>query len=241
MKKIFTLVMMAAAFAATASAQIKVTCNGEEVTNNKVLTFYAEEDPDGNNGSMKAGPEFDPTFTNVSDETQTLEVEVNAGLGYKGVGLNWCGIINSCADIPSASESRSTDIAPGASEPMKLHGIFGAGEYGQYTARVTLWLKDDTKVIQFIEKFVYSDPAAVSQVSVADAKVVVSGGTLHYSFGAAKARTLNVYSTDGKLAKAVALTDASGEVALGALQQGVYVYSIAAGAEKEANGKFLLK
>ncbi len=238
MKKIFTLVMMAAAFAATASAQIKVTCNGEELTNNKVLTFYAE---DNGIGEIKAGPELDPTFTNVSDETQTVEVEVNAGLGYQGKGLNWCGVTTACADIIGSSETRSVDLKPGDSVPMKLHGVFEEGEYSQYTARVTVWVDETTKVLQFIEKFIYSDPAAVSQVSVADGKVMVSGGTLHYTFGAAKARTLSVYSTDGKLVKSVALSDASGEVALSGLQQGVYVYTLTAGAEKEANGKFLLK
>ncbi len=237
MKKIFTLVMMAAAFAASASAQIKVTCEGQEVTNNKVLTFFAE-----NNGlEIKAGPELDPTFTNESDETQALEVEVNAGLGYQGKGLNWCGVTTACADITGSSESRTVNLVPGASVPMKLHGVFEEGNYSQYTARVTVWVDETTKVLQFIERFIYSDPAAVSQVSVADAKVMVSGGTLHYTFGAAKTRTLNVYSTDGKLVKSVALTSANGEVALNGLQQGVYVYTLTAGAEKEANGKFLLK
>lgn len=222
MKKLFTLMVIALACVANMNAQVKVTCDGKEVsTNNQVLTFYAAYNED--EGTVVAGPALDPTITNTSDESIDLLVttrilEENAN----GLVFSWCGITKECHFMMEKKEKRSITLAPGAPARMALHAYFDKGDYKTVNANVTV-SADGKIVASFVEQFVYDEANAVSQVKADNKGISISGSNLRYAFGSAAPRTISLYSTDGRLVKRVSTCAAKGSINLSGLQHGLYL------------------
>lgn len=241
MKKILSLLLFTLAGIPSLSAQITVTCEGKQVNDGDVLTFYATED---DFGSITATPSetylMDPTIyaaTTPCGISVTVETSENARSG----GLQWCGITTSCAEITGGTETRSTTIENFLGASLNLHGTFKAGQYKTYSASVTV-VSDAGDKISFTENFVYREGGESGIAdATAESLTAFDGRAISYHFPAAGVRSLAVYAPDGKLVKKSALTGARGSVSLGGLQPGVYVYSLSQGGKRIAGQKIVLR
>lgn len=224
MKKLFTLCCCALFGAAMAHAQLQVTCNGKEVAEGEVLTFYAHED---DFGDMVAGPAMDPTFKNTTDAAYDLTVKVTTSENAKNKCLNWCGITQMCQFIMGGSETRTAKLNPGGfGLPMQLHAKFEEGEFKTYEA--TVMVKKGSEILTaFKEVFVYDgeDHTGIENAE-AGHRVNFTNNALTYSFNTVAPRSLQVYAADGRLVRSAALSSAKGSLNLNGLPQGVYVYNL---------------
>ncbi len=224
MKKLFTLCCCALFGAAMAHAQLQVTCNGKEVAEGDVLTFYAAKD---DFDEISAGPAMDPTFKNTTDADYDLTVTVKTSDNAKGGGLNWCGITMMCQDIVGGSETRTAKLkVKGFGLSMQLHGVFKEGDFKTYEATVTVY-KGSEYLTSFKEVFIYDgeDPTGIENAE-AGHRVNFTNNALAYSFNTVAPRSLQVYAADGRLVRSAALSSAKGNLSLGDLPQGVYVYNL---------------
>lgn len=224
MKKLFTLCCCALFGAAMAHAQLQVTCNGKEVAEGEVLTFYAHED---DFGDMVAGPAMDPTFKNTTDAAYDLTVKVTTSENAKNKCLNWCGITQMCQFIMGGSETRTAKLNPGGfGLPMQLHAKFEEGEFKTYEATVMVY-KGSEYLTSFKEIFIYDgeDHTGIENAE-AGHRVNFTNNALAYSFNTVAPRSLQVYAADGRLVRSAALSSAKGSLNLNGLPQGVYVYNL---------------
>ncbi len=224
MKKLFTLCCCALFGAAMAHAQLQVTCNGKEVAEGDVLTFYAAKD---DFDEISAGPAMDPTFKNTSDSDYDITVTVKTSDNAKNGGLNWCGITMMCQDIVGGSETRTAKLkVKGFGLSMQLHGVFKEGDFKTYEATVTVY-KGSEYLTSFKEVFVYDgeDPTGIENAE-AGHRVNFTNNALTYSFNTVASRCLQVYAADGRLVRSAALSSAKGNLSLNDLPQGVYVYNL---------------
>ena len=224
MKKLFTLCCYALFGAAMAHAQLQVTCNGKEVAEGEVLTFYAHED---DFGDMVAGPAMDPTFKNTTDAAYDLTVKVTTSENAKNKCLNWCGITQMCQFIMGGSETRTAKLNPGGfGLPMQLHAKFEEGEFKTYEATVMVY-KGSEYLTSFKEIFIYDgeDHTGIENAE-AGHRVNFTNNALTYSFNTVAPRSLQVYAADGRLVRSAALSSAKGSLNLNGLPQGVYVYNL---------------
>ena len=190
MKKFFTLCCCALFGSMLAQAQISITCDGVEVKEGDVLTFYAAED---DFGDYTAGPLMDPNFKNTTDHAFDITVKVKTSDNAKNGGLNWCGITMQCQDIKGGSEERTGTLKPGGfGLNMQLHGVFQKDDFKTYEASVTVY-KGMEYVSSFKEVFVY-DGKDHTGISTAEnvRRMTFDGQAVHYSFGSAAPRTLRV-------------------------------------------------
>ncbi len=152
MKRIFILCCCALFGLLQGQAQISVTCNGVEVKEGDVLTFYAVED---DFGDYVAGPLIDPTFKNTTDQAFDITVKVKTSSNAVKGGLNWCGITMTCQDIKGGSEERTGTLKPnGSGLSMQLRGMFVKDDFKKYEAMVTVY-KGSQYYISFKEIFIY--------------------------------------------------------------------------------------
>ena len=224
MKKLFTLCCCAIFGAAMAHAQLQVTCNGKEVAEGDVLTFYAAKD---DFDEISAGPAMDPTFKNTSDSDYDITVTVKTSDNAKNGGLNWCGITMMCQDIVGGSETRTAKLkVKGFGLSMQLHGVFKEGDFKTYEATVTV-NKGSEYLTSFKEVFIYDgeDPTGIENAE-AGHRVNFTNNALTYSFNTVAPRCLQVYAADGRLVRSAALSSAKGNLSLNDLPQGVYVYNL---------------
>lgn len=224
MKKLFTLCCCAIFGAAMAHAQLQVTCNGKEVAEGEVLTFYAAKD---DFGDMTAGPAMDPTFKNTTDADYDLTVTVTTSDNAKNKGLNWCGITAMCQNIVGGSETRTGKLkVKGFGLSMQLHGEFEEGDFKTYEATVKVY-KGSEYLTSFKEVFIYDgeDHTGIENAE-AGHRVNFTNNALTYSFNTVAPRCLQVYAADGRLVRSAALSSAKGSLSLGDLPQGVYVYNL---------------
>ena len=222
MKKFFTLCCCALFGSMLAQAQISITCDGVEVKEGDVLTFYAAED---DFGDYTAGPLMDPNFKNTTDQAFDITVKVKTSDNAKNGGLNWCGITMQCQDIKGGSEERTGTLKPGGfGLNMQLHGVFQKDNFKTYEASVTVY-KGMEYVSSFKEVFVYDgkDHTGIDHVS-ASQPVCFDGQALRYSFDTEATRTLTLYGIDGKQVRTEVLSQGNGSVSLAGLKGGVYVY-----------------
>ena len=233
MKKILSLVCVALMGIASATAQIKVTCDGQEVKEGDVLTHYAVEDPE--EGSVVAGPAMDPTY--IAEADCNLKVTLTYESGFPGF---WCGLNDMCQDVKGTTETRQISMKQGDMKFDILHVDFEQGDYKDWVVNVDVYA-NDKKVLTYYQNFVYADPSTSIGSTTADAGVKMVGNNLVYSFASDAARSLKVYSVDGKLVKSVALSKLNGSVSLGGLQNGVYVYSLLENGKQAKGGKVVLK
>ncbi len=243
MKKILSLVCVALMGIASATAQIKVTCDGQEVKDGDVLTHYAVEDPE--EGTVVAGPLVDPTYT--ASAACNLKVTLTYDAGITAL---WCGVTQQCEPLSGTTTTRQVRLDPNAKPEhgsinppgeasQFLHVDFEMGEYKEWLVNVDVYV-DGNKYMTFYQNFVYSKDAGIGSTT-ADAGVKMVGNNLVYSFASDAPRSLKVYSVDGKLVKSVALSKLNGSVSLGGLQNGVYVYSLLENGKQAKSGKVVLK
>lgn len=236
MKKIFTLLTLALACVMQLSAQkLQITNGGEVVDCSTVgVITYTNAIQIGKNVSL--GSRVDPTITNISDQTITID----ATLSTSNPGIfNWCGF-GGCFPVTNKAEKTGIVLAPGESKTMELHAEVASGQYGTYTASVVFWEGYD-KLATVQLKYIYTEDSGINDVKAEGQSVSVQNNTLSYSFSAAAARTINVYSIDGKLAKSLNTNSQQGQLSLNGLQQGVYLYAISQGGQQVATGKALVK
>lgn len=239
MKKFFTLCCCALFGSMLAQAQISITCDGVEVKEGDVLTFYAAED---DFGDYTAGPLMDPNFKNTTDQAFDITVKVKTSDNAKNGGLNWCGITMQCQDIKGGSEERTGTLKPGGfGLNMQLHGVFQKDDFKTYEASVTVY-KGMEYVSSFKEVFVY-DGKDHTGISTAEnvRRMTFDGQAVHYSFGSAAPRTLRVYGIDGQLVRSVALGSQRGSLDLNGLQRGIYVYSLVENGETMKSQKVVVR
>ena len=92
MKKIFTLCMLAVLAVAQLSAQkIKFTCEGKdyELNGNSVVIRFTKTMPMGN--KVLLGDLMEPTITNISSETLTIDGILKASKNAYNDVIEWCG------------------------------------------------------------------------------------------------------------------------------------------------------
>ncbi len=235
MKKIFTLIFLAAGFMTQAAAQIEFVRDGEVIADGAETTFYAEiiELAPGYN-LIDCAPS-EPLIRNTGTTEAVITVTVSKTKPETDQ-LTWCGITTQCMPIQGESETRTTKLQPGASTPLALHADFTEGEYASYRAEVTvsgLGVGSQTIYINFI----YADPAGINGVENAN-NVQLKGNVLSYDL--TSAQTLSVYAADGRLVKKTSVTG-SGNLSLAELPQGVYLYTLTSEKGTAASGKFILK
>lgn len=237
MKKIFTLLTLALACAMQLSAQKLQITNGGEVVDCSTVGVITYTDATQMGRKVSLGSRMDPTITNISDQTIT----VDATLSTNNVGVfSWCGFDNFCTEVINKAEKSGIVLAPGESKTMDLHTEVAPGAYGTYTASVVFWEGYD-KLATVQLKYIYTEDSGINDVKAEGQNISVANNTLSYSFTTAAARTINVYSIDGKLAKSLNTNSQQGQLSLGGLQQGVYLYAISEGGKQIATGKAIVK
>ena len=246
MKKIFTLCMLAMLAVAQLSAQkLKITCAGQdyEMNGNNVVVTFNNAKPMG--GRVLLGDLMEPTITNINDEELTIDGIMNTSKNaYNGV-FEWCGFDGQCTNVDGGrAEKDGLKLAPGASANMQVHTYVSAGAYGTYSATIKLF--NNTYDLLGTLTLVYnyndpSDPTGINDVTVENKSVVVANNTLNYAFDSAAARTISVFSIDGKVVKRINTTAQQGELSLNGLQKGAYVYTIAQEGQQVISGKALVK
>ena len=243
MKKILSLVCVALMGIASATAQIKVTFNGEVVKDGDVLTHYAVEDPDeGTVGVDESGPVY-----LAESDCFPLKLVLNYDAEFTKVG-NWCAF-GECSLLFETTATKIYGVkkegdAPqvfeaGQMEFQMLHVKFNQGEYKDYLTHTDVYVGEN-KVLTFYQNFIYADPSGIGSTT-AETAVQLVGNSLVYGFASDAPRSLKVYSVDGKLVKSVALSKLNGSVSLGGLQNGVYVYSLLENGKQAKSGKVVLK
>lgn len=246
MKKILSLVCVALMGIASATAQIKVTFNGEVVKDGDVLTHYAVEDPDeGTVGVDESGPVY---LAESDCFPMKLVLNYDAEFASKG---SWCAF----GECSLLGEGGSFTKIYGVKDPNKdqpqvfeagqmgfqmLHVTFNQGEYKDYLTHTDVFV-GKKRVLTFYQNFIYADPSTGIGSTTAEAGVQLVGNSLVYGFASDAPRSLKVYSVDGKLVKSVALSKLNGSVSLGGLQNGVYVYSLLENGKQAKSGKVVLK
>lgn len=232
MKKFYLFVILALLGAMSASAQIKVTCEGKEVKDFDVLTFYAHPDEFG---SIAAGPMFDPVYT----AQKACEIKVFVKSTF-GINAQWC-ISGSCLDLNIPNDSYTKQMAAGEELSHQLHVMFTEGNYTEHLVTVEVYA-DNNLVMTYYENFIYADPATGIGNATAEGKSVKwNGNALVYNFAAAANRSMQVYAADGKLVKSAPVLSQSGSVSLDGLQGGVYIYSLTENGKKVEGGKIVRK
>lgn len=237
MKKIFTLLTLALACAMQLSAQKLQITNGGEVVDCSVVGVITYTDATQMGKKVSLGSRFDPTITNISDQTITIDATLNASV--PGV-FSWCGFDNFCTEVTNKAEKSNIVLAPGESKTMDLHTEVAPGAYGTYTASVVFWEGYD-KLATIQLKYIYTEDSGINDVKAEGQNVSVQNNTLSYNFNTAAARTINVYSVDGKLAKRLNTNSQQGQLSLAGLQQGIYLYAISQGGQQVATGKAFVK
>ncbi len=249
MKKIFTLLTLALACVMQLSAQKLQITNGGEVIcysqsddlYNPPFTKYSYTNAmTFGKDKVSLGSRDEPTITNISDQNIMVEgiVTVNTFSPF-----SWCGFNNSCDYFNSRQPSvaKKITLAPGESKALELHVETAKGAYGTYTASIKFWVNESEEVAWVILQYVYTEDSGINDVKAEGQRVSVQNNTLSYSFNAAAARTINVYSIDGKLAKSLNTSSQQGQLSLNGLQQGVYLYTISQAGQQVATGKALVK
>ena len=238
MKKIFTLFTLALACVMQLSAQKLQITNGGEVVDCSTVGVITYTNAIQMGKKVSLGSRVDPTITNISDQTITID----ATLSTSNPGIfSWCGFDNFCTVVTNKAEKNGIVLAPGESKTMDLHTEVAPGEYGTYTASVVFWENYSEKLATVQLKYIYTEDSGINDVKAEGQSVSVQNNTLSYSFSAAAARTINVYSIDGKLAKSLNTNSQQGQLSLNGLQQGVYLYAISQGGQQVATGKAIVK
>ena len=252
MKKIFTLLTLALACVMQLSAQKLQITNGGEViccsqteTRNPPSTKYSFTNaiPFGKDkvgkDKVSLGSREEPTITNISDQNITVEgiITINTADIF-----SWCGFDGLCDYLsPNKDITKKITLAPGESKTLDLHVEPIKGAYGTYTASIRFWVNDSEEVAWVILQYIYTEDSGINDVKAEGQSVSVQNNTLSYSFSAAAARTINVYSIDGKLAKSLHTNSQQGQLSLSGLQHGVYLYAISQGGQQVATGKAIVK
>lgn len=237
MKKIFTLLTLALACVMQLSAQKLQITNGGEVVDCSTVGVITYTDATQMGKKVSLGSRVDPTITNISDQTITIDALFNTG--NPGI-FSWCGFDNFCTVVASKAEKDGIVLAPGESKTMDLHTEVTPGAYGTYTASVVFWEGYD-KLATVQLKYIYTEDSGINNVKAEVENVSVLNNNLSYSFATTAARTINVYSIDGKLAKSLNTKSQQGELSLNGLQQGVYLYAISQNGQQVAAGKAIVK
>ena len=247
MKKIFTLLTLALACVMQLSAQKLQITNGGEViccsqteTRNPPCTKYSFTNAvDFGEETVLLGSYTEPTITNISDQNITVEGIIT--INTSGI-FSWCGFDGFCNHLsPSQDVTKKITLAPGESKTLDLHAEPTKGAYGTYTASIRFWVNNTEEVAWVILQYIYTEDSGINDVKAEGQSVSVQNNTLSYSFSAAAARTINVYSIDGKLAKSLHTNSQQGQLSLNGLQQGVYLYAISQGGQQVATGKAIVK
>ena len=248
MKKIFTLLTLALACVMQLSAQKLQISNGSEVIccsqgeniQDPPFTKYSFTNAvDFGEENVLLGSYTEPTVTNISDQNITCEAVVT--INTSGA-FSWCGFDGFCDYlVPNMAKTKKITLAPGESKTLDLHVEPTKGAYGTYTASIKFWVNDTEEVAWVILQYIYTEVSGINDVKAEGQSVSVQNNTLNYSFSAAAARTINVYSIDGKLAKSLNTNSQQGQLSLNGLQQGVYLYAISQGGQQVATGKALVK
>ncbi len=236
MKKIFTLILMAATLMPQAFAQFDFVRDGEVIPDGGETTFYAElvEVVPGFN-LLECAPDA-PFIKNTGDNEIELTVQVKK-TNPEVDDLTWCGITMQCAPIKGGSETRQTTLAAGAETMLALHANFKEGNYATYRAEVTATDGDAVKTIYI--NFVYNETAGIDAAPSASS-IRYANGALNYSFDSAARRTLSVYDAQGRLVKKTELS-ANGSLSLSGLPSGVYLYALTANGHRATAAKFIVK
>lgn len=244
MKKILSLVCVALMGIASATAQIKVTFNGEVVKDGDVLTHYAVEDPDeGTVGVDESGPVY-----LAESDCFPLKLVLNYDAEFASKGT-WC-TFGECSLLFGTTATKIYGVKKEGDAPQvfeagqidfqMLHVTFNQGEYKDYLTHTDVFV-GEKRVLTFYQNFIYADPSTGIGSTTAEAGVQLVGNSLVYGFASDAPRSLKVYSVDGKLVKSVALSKLNGSVSLGGLQNGVYVYSLLENGKQAKSGKVVLK
>lgn len=235
--------MLAVLSIAQLSAQkLKITCEGKEylLDGNTVVITFNKFKIVGDHARL--GDRQEPTLTNISDETLTIDgILTTSNNAYTGV-FSWCGFDDQCADVTDGRvEKDGLVLAPGASKNIELHTEVAADAYGSYVANIQLFNDTYEKLGTLSIIYKYNDPTAINDVTVDQQALAVANNTLTYSFANAATRTINLYAVDGKLVKSLSTSAKQGQVQLNDLQQGVYLYTVAQAGKQVATGKALIK
>lgn len=244
MKKIFTLCMLAVLAVAQLSAQkLKVTCEGKdyELNGNSVVINFTKTTPMGKKYVL-LGDMMEPTITNISSDTLTIDGSLSASRNAYDDVIEWCGFDNGCtAVIGGRAEKTGLKLAPSKSSALQVHTKVLTGAYGTYTATIKLYNNYDEKLGILVLVYNYADPTGINGVTVETTHATVANNQFIYSFESAADRTISLFCTDGKLAKRITTKAKSGELSLNGLQKGAYIYTIAQEGQTIISGKALVK
>lgn len=246
MKKIFTLCMLAVLAVAQLSAQkLKVTCEGKdyELNGNFVYINFTKATPMGK--KVLLGDLMEPTITNISSDTLTIDGILKASTNAYNDVIEWCGFDKKCTSvIGGRAEKNGLKLAPGASSNLEVHTKVSEGAYGTYTANIELFNNYDEKLGNLVLIYNYVDPASINGingVTVETTHATVANNQFIYSFESAADRTISLFCADGKLAKRITTKAKSGELSLNGLQKGAYIYTIAQEGQTIISGKAIVK
>lgn len=197
MKKLYSLVILAAA-ALSANAQVVLTVNGETCDPSETVEIIAEE-------IVVDYPEWGFTDERVECGTEepallnegSADAEVTLTTHFEDLstcGFQWC-FPQECTMVKNTEESRTGIVEAGKSKPITLEPVFNFGQHA--TTIVVLDVKEGSKTTTYKLRYVYDERSAAGIKDVTSA----TGAKAIYDLSGRRANKLvsgSLYIQDGR-------------------------------------------
>lgn len=240
MKRFILSLLFLALTTLTMQAQFRLTYENQEYPAGSTFTYYAEDDPFGDgNIEVKA---IEPFIHNDGTKDVTTQVSYTPQ-------IDQCtaegGTFSLCFGGSCTTDSKAVGlIKAGTAASASLDAFFVQGQYGTLLAYVSVTQKGGligSPTTNYYAKFVYSDPAGITDLNAAAPAFALEGRNLRYDFATAAPRSLAVYGLDGRCALRQSLSATAGNVGLDNLAEGVYVVTAMQGGKALYSEKVVLR
>lgn len=240
MKKLFTILTSLLCCTWSMAQSLSFTCDGKTIENGS--TFISDKANIIEIPGLGTQAQFFPEVCIKSNKEANVVVTLTA----EDQPVQFCAFDNNCVIAhPGSSVTKTGALKAGVDTNLQIEYIpeFSL-DASNFTADATIeaYYEGDESSKISIKLIMSNDPAVTPVENVNSDKNTVSydGETLYYAFNNNAAHTLNVYTTDGKLAMQTALNGQNGNVSLNILSKGIYVYQIT-GEAAPVYGKIIVK
>lgn len=240
MKKLFTILTSLLCCTWSMAQSLTFTCDGKAIENGS--TFTSDKASTVEIPGLGALIQFFPEICIKSDKEATVVISLTA----EDKPVQFCAFDNNCLIAnPGSSVTKTGLLKAGVDTDLQVEYLPDYSpdvNYMTANAILSAWYEGDESSKISIKLIMSNDPAVtpVENVNADKNNVSYDGKTLYYAFDNNAAHTLNVYTTDGKLAMQTALNNQNGNISLNTLAKGIYVYQIT-GETAPVHGKIIVK
>lgn len=240
MKKLFTILTSLLCCTWSMAQSLTFTCDGKAIENGS--TFTSDKASTVEIPGLGAQVTFSPEICIKSDKEANVVITLTAG----NEKIQFCAIDGSCITAqPNQTVTKTGLLKANIDSDLMIEYISEfLPDANNITVNATIeaWYEGDESNKISVKLIMSNDPAVtpVENVNADKNNVSYDGETLYYAFDNNAAHTLNVYTTDGKLAMQTALYNQNGNISLNTLAKGIYVYQIT-GETAPVHGKIIVK